>query len=58
LWSLSSTSSQKTYYFYKNLSDAIKLELKNGLDIDYTVVGSGLVGLHAALRAKNIRKVK
>jgi hypothetical protein len=38
----------KKYYFFIKFSDATKLlELKTGLLRYYTVVGSGIVGLHA-----------
>jgi len=46
---------QKNHYFYKN-SKKMELsywELKNWFsNIDYTIVGSGIVGLHTALRLR------
>ena len=47
--------SLKKYYFYKKYlnMDLSYWELKNWFtNIDYTIVGSGIVGLHAALRLR------
>jgi glycine/D-amino acid oxidase-like deaminating enzyme len=45
----------KNYYFYEKYlnMDLSYWELKNWFtDVDYTIVGSGIVGLHAALRLR------
>jgi glycine/D-amino acid oxidase-like deaminating enzyme len=48
-------NTDKKYYFYKNYNDMdlSYWELKNWFtNVDYTIVGSGIVGLHAALRLR------
>jgi hypothetical protein len=46
-------------YYYKIFQMQLSYwELKMVYKVDYTVVGSGIVGLHAALRLREYRKVK
>jgi hypothetical protein len=46
--------SLKILFFYKKIADAIKLlGIKNWFsNVDFTIVGSGIVGLHAALNLR------